>query len=87
MTRTRSPDLSDLSALLADPRFDGVAIVLAVTAGSTVSVLARGSGPGQGHSGRGGHYRSVLNPPESLRRRPPHIGVGILQHGSVRSHW
>jgi len=37
----RSPDLSGLAALLADPRFDGVTIVLTVAAGSTATVLAR----------------------------------------------
>jgi hypothetical protein len=37
----RSPDLSGLAALLADPRFDGVTILLTVAAGSTATVLAR----------------------------------------------
>lgn len=37
----RSPDLSGFAALLGDPRFDGVTIVLTVAAGSTASVLAR----------------------------------------------
>jgi tetratricopeptide (TPR) repeat protein len=37
----RSPDLSGLAAMLADPRFDGVTAVLTAMAGSTASVLAR----------------------------------------------
>ncbi len=44
----RSPDLSGLAALLADPRFDGVTILLTVAADSTATVLARCAWTGQG---------------------------------------
>ena len=37
----RSPDLSGLAALLDDPRFDGMTIILTVAAGSTAKVLSR----------------------------------------------
>jgi hypothetical protein len=37
----RSPDLSGLAAMLGDPRFDSVTVVLTVAAGSAAGVLAR----------------------------------------------
>ena len=37
----RSPDLSGLPAMLAEPRFDGVTVVLTMAASSAASVLGR----------------------------------------------